>query len=111
MFMTEDYSRACDQYCEAIRQMASRGKSGSVYNLSVKGAKHFNFSDLPLRQVPVVRPLFRAARFTSSIDSRWGEQIANVYLLAFFDQALKAVDSPLLKGPSSDYPEVQFYKY
>jgi dienelactone hydrolase len=110
LFMTEDYSQACDQNCAAMRQMASHAKSGSVYNLSVSGARHFNFSDLPLRWVPAVRLIFQAANYTGSIDPARGEQITNVYLLAFFDQALKAIDSPLLKGPSPDYPEVQFYK-
>jgi hypothetical protein len=110
LFMTEDYSKACDQNCISIRQMASQDKSGSIYNLSVNGAQHFNFSDLPLRQVPAVRPIFKAAHYIGSIDPARGEQITNVYLLAFFDQVLKAIDSPLLKGPSSDYPEVQFIK-
>lgn len=109
LFMTEDYSEACDQNCVAIRQMAGQAGSGSVYNLSVNGAKHFNFSDLPLRLVPAVRPIFRAALYTGSINPARGEQITNVYLLAFFDQVLKGIDSPLLKGPSSNYPEVQFH--
>jgi dienelactone hydrolase len=110
LFMTEDYSKTCDQNCLAIRQMASQDKSGSIYNLSINGAQHFNFSDLPLRQVPAVRPIFKAAHYTGSIDPARGEQITNVYLLAFFDQFLKSIDSPLLKGPSSGYPEVQFVK-
>jgi predicted dienelactone hydrolase len=110
LFMTEDYSAGCDQNCLAIRQMAGHGQPGNVYNISVNGARHFNFSDLPLRQVPAVRPLFQAAGYTGSIDPARGEQIANAYLLAFFDQSLKAIDTPLLKGPSPDYPEVQFGK-
>jgi pimeloyl-ACP methyl ester carboxylesterase len=110
LFMTEDYSAGCDQNCLAIRRMASHGQPGSVFNISVNGARHFNFSDLPLRQVPAVRPLFQAAGYTGSIDPARGEQIANAYLLAFFDQSLKAIETPLLKGPSPDYPEVQFSK-
>ncbi len=110
LFMTEDYTAGCDQNCLAISQMAGYDNSGSVYNLSVNGAKHFNFSDLPQRQVPAVRPIFQAAGYTGSIDPARGEQITNAYLLAFFDQALKGVDSALLKGPSPEYPEVQFNK-
>ena len=63
-----------------------------------------------MRQVPAVRPIFLAAGYIGTIDPVRGEQISNAYLLAFFDQALKAVNTLLLKGPSSDYPEVQFNK-
>ena len=110
LFMTEYYSKACDTNYVAIRQMASRVTSVSVYTLSVSGARHFNFSDLPLRLVPAIRPLFEAAGYTGSIDPVRGERITNVYLLAFFDQVLKGISSPLLQGPSSEYPEVQFDK-
>ncbi|MDR3574408.1 MAG: hypothetical protein P4L50_11125 [Anaerolineaceae bacterium] len=110
LFMTEDYSAGCDQSCQAISQMASHDTSGSVYNLSVNGAKHFNFSDLPVRQAAVVRPLFMAAGYTGSIDPVRGEQITNAYLLDFFDRSLKALPTPLLNGPSAVYPEVQFHK-
>ena len=110
LFITEDYSAGCDENCMAIRQMASHDTSGSVYNISVNGAKHFNFTDLAVRQVPAVRPIFLAAGYIGTIDPVRGEQISNAYLLAFFDQALKAVNTLLLKGPSSDYPEVQFNK-
>ena len=33
-------------------------------------------------------------------------QVVNAYLLAFFDEHLKGEQSPLLDGPSPDYPEV-----
>lgn len=32
----------------------------------------------------------------------------NVYSLAFFDKHLKGLATPLLDGPSPDYPEVVF---
>jgi hypothetical protein len=107
LFLTEDYSRSCDRYCLAIRQMAGSAKNGNVYNFSVTGAQHFNFSDLPLRQVPAVRPLFEAAGYSGSINPVRGVQITNAYLLAFFNQYLKAINSSLLAGPSADYPEVK----
>ncbi len=31
----------------------------------------------------------------------------NAYTLAFFDQTLKGIPSPLLQGDSPDYPEVE----
>lgn len=33
-------------------------------------------------------------------------KIMNAYTLAFFNRHLKGIDSPLLGGPSSEYPEV-----
>jgi predicted dienelactone hydrolase len=108
LFLTEDYSKGCDVNCAAIQKMAALGQKGNTYDLSINGTAHFNFSDLPLRQVPAVRPLFEAAHYTGSIDPIRGEQIANSYLLAFFDRALKSINSPLLNGPSPDYPEVKW---
>ena len=109
LLMSEDYSTGCDQNCVLFRQITSLGQPGSVYDLSVKGAKHFNFSDLPLRMMPAARPIFRAVHLIGSIDPAHGEVITNTYLLAFFDRYLKGNDSGLLNGPSPAYPEVQFH--
>lgn len=108
LLMSEDYSGGCDLDCIEFRQTAKFGQHGAIYDLSVKGARHFNFSDLPLRQVPAVRPLFRAVGLIGSIDPARGEEIASAYLVAFFDRYLKNTDTGLLNGPSSLYPEVQF---
>lgn len=109
LLMSEDYSSGCDRNCSELRGIAKLGKLGSVYDLSVKGARHFNFSDLPLRMLPAVRPVFQAAHLIGSIDPARSEAITNAYLLAFFDRYLKRDDSGLLNGPSPDYPEVQFH--
>lgn len=106
MFMTHD---ACGSNCEMIRQMYSNAKS-TAYYLSIKGTKHFNFSDLPLRLSPPARILFNRLGFIGSIQPERGLEIANAYLVAFFDQYLEGVNSGLLQGPSSEYPEVQFSK-
>jgi predicted dienelactone hydrolase len=110
MVMTEDYSRGCDSSCAALKQMAAHVKAGAAYTLMVSGAQHFNFSDLPQRQVPPVRPLLKAAGIVGSIDPLRGEQIASAYLVAFFNRYLRGIESPLLSGPSPDYPEVQINK-
>jgi predicted dienelactone hydrolase len=104
MFMTHD---ACGSNCEMMRQVYSNAKS-TAYYLSIKGAKHFNFSDLPLRLSPPARILFNRLGFIGSIQPERGLEIANAYLVAFFDQYLQGVNSRLLQGPSSEYPEVQF---
>ena len=109
LLMSEDYSSGCDRNCSELRGIAKLGKPGSVYDLSVKGARHFNFSDLPLRMLPAVRPIFQAAHFIGSINPARAEAITNAYLLAFFDRYLKGDDLGLLNGPSPDYPEVQFH--
>jgi hypothetical protein len=106
MFMTEDN---CDKNCESMRQIYDSA-NGSAYYLSIKGAKHFNFSDMPLRLLPPARILFNMAGYIGSIRPERGLEISNAYLIAFFDQYLKGIDSELLQGSTSAYPEVQFDK-
>jgi predicted dienelactone hydrolase len=109
LLMSEDYSRGCGQDCTELRQAARLGKAGAIFDLSVKGARHFNFTDLPLRMLPAVRPLFRVAGLIGSIDPARGEEVASAYLVTFFDRYLKNQDSGLLNGPSPAYPEVGFH--
>jgi predicted dienelactone hydrolase len=108
-YSSEDSSAGCDLNCVEFRQAAKLGQPGATYDLSIKGTRHFNFSDLPVRMVPAVRPLFRAAGYIGSIEPSRGEEIASVYLLAFFDRYLENRDGGLLDGPSPEYPEVQFH--
>ena len=91
-------------------EMSHQVNPGPAYFLQVSGTQHFNFTDLPLRQVGLVQPLFRLAGYSGSIDARRGLQISNAYLLAFFDRYLKGRDNGLLSGPSASYPEVQFIR-
>ncbi len=110
MFITEDYSKGCDQNCELMHQVYLNTKPGAAYTLSIAGTRHFNFSDLPIRQVPVARALFIRAGYEGSINPTRALQIANAYMAAFFDQYLKGIEGDLLKGPSSAFPEVTFGK-
>jgi predicted dienelactone hydrolase len=111
MFMTEDYSKGCDQGCAAMRQVFLNTKAGEAYSLSIAGTRHFNFSDLPYRQVPLIEPLFVMAGYEGAIQPRRGLQIVNAYLVAFFDQYLKGSTQDLLKGPALSFPEVIFDKH
>jgi dienelactone hydrolase len=104
MFMTEN---ACGKNCETMHQAYSASSSAAYY-LSIKGTRHFNFSDLPLRLLPPVRAPFRIAGYIGPIRPERGLEISNAYLVAFFNRYLKDIDSELLQGPSSAYPEVQF---
>lgn len=74
-----------------------------AYLVTVKGSKHFNYSDFSL-----FSPDYKKAGFLGPIDGERMEKITSDYVLAFFDKYLKNKDSPLLKGPSADYPEVEF---
>jgi len=106
MFMTQGDCGSC----ESMRQMYESVQNADYY-LSVDGTKHFNFSDIPVRLLPPARLLFRLAGYIGSIRPERGEEIANAYLVAFFDKYLKDEDSELLQGPSPLYPEVNFEKH
>ena len=107
MFMAED---ACGQNCETMHQSFSDSKSAAYY-LSIKDTGHFNFSDLPLRLSPLTRILFNKVGYIGSIRPERGLEISNAYLVAFFDQYLKNIDSDLLQDATSPYPEVNFEKH
>jgi len=76
----------------------------SGYSLRVNGASHINFTDFNL-----ISPLFKIPQLgiLGEIDTRQMERIINAYTLAFFDQTLKGIPSPLLQSANPDYPEVE----
>ncbi len=110
MFIAEDYRQGCDPNCALMRQVYMNIKPGAAYFLSIAGTLHFNFSDLPLRQVPLLRPLFMVAGIEGPIDPARALQVTNAYLVAFFDQYLKGIPSDLLQGRAAAFPEVQIEK-
>jgi hypothetical protein len=112
LFFSHDYPQGCKAApaCAPMLEMAHLVNPGPAYFLQVSGTQHFNFTDLSLRQVGLVRPLFRLAGYSGSIDAGRGLQISNAYLAAFFDRYLKGRDNGLLNGPSPSYPEVQFIR-
>jgi predicted dienelactone hydrolase len=111
MFITEDYRRGCDENCLLMRQVFQNVNPGAGYWLSIANAGHFNFSDLPFRQAPAVRPLFRLAGIEGTISPGRGLEVTNAYLAAFFDQYLRGAQEDLLDGPSPAYPEVTIEKH
>ena len=106
MFMAEDN---CGKNCDTMRQSYSASNSAAYY-LSIKGTRHFNFSDMPLRLPPLSSILLRQLGYIGSIQPERGLEISNTYLVAFFDQYLKGTNSELLQSSTSPYPEVQFEK-
>jgi dienelactone hydrolase len=78
--------------------------TNTCYGLYVNGTRHYNFAD-----INVWTPLFRSFGLLGSIDGYRMLQILNDYVLAFFDEHLKGIESTLLDGPSTTYPEVLFF--
>ncbi|MFI9365548.1 alpha/beta hydrolase [Kitasatospora sp. NPDC053057] len=69
--------------------------------LTVAGADHSTFSDLPLLAQAVGMPSAPGA-----IDPTRGLAITRTYLDAFLDEQLKGMWEPLFDGPSPEEPEV-----
>ena len=78
--------------------------TNTCYGLYVNGTRHYNFAD-----INVWTPLFRSFELLGSIDGYRMLQLLNDYTLSFFDEHLKGIESVLLDGPSTIYPEVLFY--
>ncbi|MCP4147521.1 MAG: hypothetical protein GY757_07205 [bacterium] len=77
--------------------------TSNAYILTVKGAGHYNFTDMSF-----FPPFMRAVGFVGTIDGNRMTKIMNTYTRAFFDMHLLSKKNPLLDGPSTDYPEIVF---
>ena len=77
---------------------AKASASTDWYDIKIAKTNHGSFSDLPLM----------VEWGPDLLPARRGHDVINAYTLAFFDQYLKGKRSPLLAGPSADYPEVMF---
>lgn len=73
-----------------------------TYSVTIKGSSHMDFTDMFFTS-PIVKKFNKKA----IPDSRM-HRVTNAYLVAFFDKFLKGKESPLLDGPSEDFPEVVF---
>jgi pimeloyl-ACP methyl ester carboxylesterase len=76
---------------------------GDGYYLQIPTMFHINFTDAPYWS-----PIMSQMGLTGPIDGQRGFDIVNAYSLAFFDRYLEGQPSPLLNGPSEQYPEVVF---
>lgn len=85
---------------EALYQHSAR----TSYLLLVHGMRHDNFLDVSMG----FSPILRLAGGVGTIEGQRGLFITTVYVAAFFAATLHGQTSPLLVGPSSAYPEVQF---
>lgn len=78
---------------------------GDGYYLQIPNMFHLNLTD-----VPYWSPILPWIGMLGPIDGQRTLRIVNAYSVAFFDQHLKGQSSPLLDGPSKQYPEVNFEK-
>ena len=85
---------------ELLDEFLSR-TSCSLGVVSVRGTRHYDFSDLPL-----VSPLARVLGLKGPINGRRVVSIVNEYLLGFFDMTLKGTRSTLVDD-AGRYPEVR----
>ncbi|HEY7420054.1 MAG TPA: hypothetical protein VH593_33055, partial [Ktedonobacteraceae bacterium] len=95
----------CRSFQQEVQAILHTVPHGASYHIGVKDTQHFNFSDYAVYSSPLLQVL----GLLGSIDGTRGLQITRAYVRAFFDTYLNGAPSPLLQGPSSAYPEVQFY--
>jgi hypothetical protein len=78
-------------------------RSRCASRLKLAGVLHDNFGDYPL-----LTPLGALLPERGPLNGDATLHVVDAYILAFFDKYLKNQPSPLLNGPSADYPEVQY---
>jgi predicted dienelactone hydrolase len=96
----------CRSFQHAIHAVLRTVPPGASYHISIKGTEHFNFTDYAVHSVSLI---LRFLGLLGSINGVRGLQITRAYVCAFFDTYLNKMPSLLLQGPSSIYPEVQFF--
>jgi predicted dienelactone hydrolase len=74
----------------------------AAFMVAIAGSSHANLTDWSL-----LGGLMKYTGVLGQIDGARCLKARNVYVRSFFDQYLKNKPSRLLRGPSSEYPEVQ----
>jgi predicted dienelactone hydrolase len=92
----DNYTRQRQLY-DAMRNTA--------YFMTIAGTSHYDFV-----AVPAISPLAPLLGVKGPLPAQRVMEINETYLVAFFDKHLRGEEVPLLDGPSSAYPEVQFEK-
>jgi predicted dienelactone hydrolase len=76
---------------------------GDAYHAVIAGTAHYDFSD-----IPSLTPIASLLGLKGPLSAERVTRIIDDYSLAFFDRYLKQQPAPLLDGPASSFPEVQF---
>jgi hypothetical protein len=90
------------QAVQDISAIYNRLETG--YQVTIQGARHFNFTDYAVEFSPVLK----LVGLLGAIDGEQGLQISDAYVETFFDITLKDEDPSLLLGLSADFPGVTF---
>jgi hypothetical protein len=102
MFMNSEPSMALGGVNQTLIEYMMGRAHAAIYSITVRGSRHNNFMDLS-----VFSPVLKyTGGMVGKIDGDKMLRIMNAYIVAFFDRHLKGIDSPLLNGPSPDFPEV-----
>ena len=108
MFLMSDHSNESDPAAPKILadldSIYSRLPAGSRFFLTIRGSRHFNFSDQALLKE---RHLARIIGMLGPIDGRRFFSITTACVHTFFDVYLKHSSSAQLDNLSSAFPEVQ----
>jgi dienelactone hydrolase len=100
---TRDEANKEAQAAEHQREKTFSKMSSGVYLVTVKGAMHNSFSDMPF-----ISP----ARYSNiEINAARAITITNAYVLAFFDRYLRGRRHALLEGNAPIFPEVTLQVY
>ena len=100
---TREEANKAAQEAEQRREKTFSKMSSGVYLVTVKGARHNSFSDMPF-----ISP----DRYSNvEINAERALTITNAYILAFFDRYLRGRRQPLLKGNTPLFPEVTLQIY
>jgi hypothetical protein len=102
MFMNSEPSMAPGGANQTLIEYMMGRSNASIYSITVRGSRHNNFMDLSVFP-PVLKYM---GDIVGKIDGDKMLRIINAYIVAFFDKHVRGIDSPLLNGPSPDFPEV-----
>src|SRR5687767_1050363 len=100
---TRDEANKEAREAEQQREKTFSKMSSGVYLVTVKGAMHNSFSDMPFISPERYRNI--------EINAERALTITNAYILAFFDRCLRGRRQPLLKGNTPLFPEVMLQIY
>jgi predicted dienelactone hydrolase len=100
---TREEANRAERAAEQRRETTFSKMSAGMYLVTVKGAMHNSFSDMPYIAPERYRNI--------QIDANRALTITNAYLLAFFDRYLQGRRQPLLEGKTRLFPEVTLQAY
>ena len=79
------------------------GTTADVYEFTIQGTEHYDFSSLPL-----LSPLTEQLGLKGPIEGDLGLEIINAYSVRFFDETLRGNGSVNLSVLNGQYPDVLY---